>query len=53
MFERVTYRNMTLPLNEGKYDYIRITADVLQHYSMADVYGGSDFIKGGNVKIEK
>ena len=52
MFERVTYKDMELPLyGETEYDSINIEADITQNYSLADVYGDSSFVKEGDVKI--
>lgn len=52
MFEKTTYRNMVLPLvGETEYDTVTIIPDIQQSYSMADVYGNTEFVDDGNVTI--
>ena len=50
IFERETYRDMTIPLvGETEYDNIGIVPDIMQSYSMEDVYGDSRFINENNL----
>ncbi|MFA6712150.1 MAG: hypothetical protein WCS33_05535 [Candidatus Caldatribacteriota bacterium] len=53
VFEKRTYRNMTVPSEEGQYDHFSITADPVQSYSLSDVYGTDSFIDEGNITINK
>jgi len=51
-FEKRTYQDMIIPLvGETEHDSIGITPDILQSYSMVDVYGDSSFIDVGIVDI--
>lgn len=58
-FEKVTYREMKLNVKEtgkefnSKYDCIGLIADIEQHYSMADVFGDSNFIDEQTIKLIK
>ena len=55
VFEKTTYRNMTILLKEKElpeYDCIGLKADEAQHYSMTDVYGSNSFVKKQNINIQ-
>lgn len=52
VFEKTTYQDIILPLvGETEYDSIDIMPDLMQSYSMADVYGDSSFIDENDVEI--
>lgn len=54
-FERHTTKQVVLPKLEPemtKYDCVDIIADIQQSYSMADVYGGTDFVEDSKIKVE-
>jgi hypothetical protein len=53
VFEKTTYRKMTIPITETQYDCIAFTVDEAQHYSMIDVYGDNSFIKQGTVTFKE
>ena len=52
VFEKETYRTMTIPVNgETEYDRLNIIADIEQYYSMDDVYGSNDFVNEQNIDV--
>jgi len=54
VFEKTTYRNMTLPKvepNETEYDCINLIADVEQSYNLIDVYGSDRFINEQDITV--
>lgn len=58
VFEKTTYRKMTIPIKETggdyfpQYDRLALIADMEQHYSVYDVYGQNIF-KDGNITINQ
>ena len=49
VFEKTTYKKLTMLINESEYDSVNIIADCQQSYSMNDVYGQNDFINEQNI----
>jgi len=52
VFEKRTIAEMVIPITgETEYDSIGLVPDVLQSYSMRDVYGSNSFVDDGTVVI--
>lgn len=51
VFEKTTYKKLTMLINESEYDSVDIIADCEQSYSMNDVYGCSDFLTEQNIQF--
>lgn len=49
VFEKTTYKNMKILIEESEYDSVDIIADCQQHYSIDQVYGQNDFFNEQNI----